>query len=68
METDPVCDMQIDEQRAIEEGRSLEWHGRTYVFCGRECKERFAKDPAAFAITFDNQTSPDGKTNEGYAG
>ena len=44
--TDPVCGMQVDEQRAA--GRS-EHRGQTYYFCSEGCKKKFDQDPEQYA-------------------
>ena len=43
---DPVCGMTIDEKDAA--GTSV-YEGKTYYFCSPNCKEKFDKDPAAYA-------------------
>jgi YHS domain-containing protein len=45
MVTDPVCKMQIDEQKAA--GRS-EYKGKTYYFCAVQCKTKFDQDPERY--------------------
>jgi YHS domain-containing protein len=42
MVVDPVCKMQIDENKAA--GKS-EYKGRTYYFCAQVCKTRFDENP-----------------------
>jgi YHS domain-containing protein len=44
--TDPVCNMQVDEQSAA--GNS-EYQGQTYYFCSPGCKQRFDQNPQQFA-------------------
>ena len=45
MMKDPVCGKQVDETRA-----PMATHGgKRYVFCGRECKQRFEANPEEFA-------------------
>ena len=46
MTTDPVCGMNVSEQRAV--GKS-EYKGRTYYFCSSRCKEQFERDPLHYA-------------------
>ena len=46
MATDPVCGMQVDEDRAA--GRA-EHGGQTYYFCSTRCLEKFRADPVAYA-------------------
>ena len=46
MVTDPVCNMQIDENKAA--GRS-EYNGKTYYFCAQSCTTRFEANPQLYA-------------------
>jgi YHS domain-containing protein len=46
MVTDPVCKMQIDENKAA--GRS-EYNGKTYYFCAPDCKKKFDEGPEKYA-------------------
>lgn len=46
MQTDPVCGMQVDEQKAA--GQS-EHQGQTYYFCSPGCKRKFDENPAEYA-------------------
>ena len=41
---DPVCNMTVDEKRAI----SAEHEGTTYYFCAQVCKDRFLADPGRY--------------------
>lgn len=45
MKRDPVCNMNIDENKAA--GKS-EYKGETYYFCSMHCKMAFDKDPEKF--------------------
>jgi YHS domain-containing protein len=45
METDPVCNMQVDPDKAA--GTS-EYQGKTYYFCSAGCKKRFDAHPAQY--------------------
>jgi YHS domain-containing protein len=45
MVTDPVCRMQIDENKAA--GKS-EYHGKTYYFCAPICKTKFDANPQQY--------------------
>jgi YHS domain-containing protein len=45
---DPVCGMNIDEDRAREEGSFLEYKGRTYFFCDPREREDFGKEPERY--------------------
>jgi YHS domain-containing protein len=42
MTKDPVCGMQIDEKNA---SATSSYQGQKYVFHGKECKEKFDKNP-----------------------
>ncbi len=46
MATDPVCNMQVDENKAA--GKS-EHKGTTYYFCSPGCKTKFDEDPGKYA-------------------
>jgi YHS domain-containing protein len=45
MAKDPVCGMQVDEQRAA--GTS-EYQGETYYFCSARCKQQFGQNPERY--------------------
>jgi YHS domain-containing protein len=45
MATDPVCKMNVDEQKAA--GKS-EYDGKTYYFCAPGCKAKFDQNPGAY--------------------
>ena len=45
MVTDPVCKMQIDENKAA--GKS-EYNGKTYYFCAQSCKTKFDANPQQY--------------------
>jgi YHS domain-containing protein len=45
MVTDPVCHMQIDENKAA--GKS-EYNGKTYYFCAKSCKMKFDESPQKY--------------------
>ena len=45
MVTDPVCKMQIDENKAA--GKS-EYGGKTYYFCALACKRKFDASPGTY--------------------
>lgn len=45
MQTDPVCGMQVDEQKAA--GQS-EYQGKSYYFCSQGCKRRFYQNPEQY--------------------
>ena len=46
MQTDPVCNMQVDEKKAA--GKSS-YQGRDYYFCSAACKTKFDKNPGQYA-------------------
>lgn len=46
MVVDPVCAMQVDEQRA---GQFLEYQHRMYYFCSEGCKREFQRHPEDYA-------------------
>ena len=46
METDPICKMTVDPDKAA--GKS-EYEGRTYYFCSAGCKKRFDTNPSQYA-------------------
>ena len=45
MATDPVCKMQVDENKAA--GKS-EYNGKTYYFCAAVCKRKFDEAPEKY--------------------
>jgi YHS domain-containing protein len=45
MVTDPVCKMQIDENKAAAKS---EYNGKTYYFCAPICKTKFDKEPQKY--------------------
>jgi YHS domain-containing protein len=45
MAIDPVCQMQVDEQRAA--GKS-DFEGKTYFFCAVGCKAKFDQNPRKY--------------------
>jgi len=45
MAKDPVCNMEVDEEKA----KATTTHkGKTYYFCAKACKERFEREPEKF--------------------
>jgi len=46
MSIDPVCNMQVDENKAA--GKS-EYKGKTYYFCALACKRKFDETPEKYA-------------------
>ncbi|HEY9215046.1 MAG TPA: YHS domain-containing protein, partial [Ancylobacter sp.] len=45
MAKDPVCGMQVAEDRAA---ATAQHAGKTFYFCSSRCHDRFVADPAAF--------------------
>ncbi len=45
---DPVCRMNIDEDRAKAQGNLREYKGTSYYFCSPECRDEFAKYPERY--------------------
>ncbi len=49
IELDPVCGQVVDLDLASEHDLTLEFEGRDYAFCGRECRTRFEHEPKRYA-------------------
>jgi YHS domain-containing protein len=49
----PVCDLQVDDDEALEQGLTAEYEDVFYYFSSQDCKERFESDPQRYA----NQTN-----------
>jgi Cu(I)/Ag(I) efflux system membrane fusion protein len=47
---DPVCGMTVDPQEAAAAGRQAEYKSTTYYFCSDDCKQKFDKEPAKYAV------------------
>jgi YHS domain-containing protein len=47
MRTDPVCGMEVDENKTPQELRS-EHLGHYFYFCSKECKEAFDRSPQQY--------------------
>ena len=45
MAIDPVCKMQVDENKAA---GSSEFNGKTYYFCALSCKAKFDANPRQY--------------------
>ena len=45
MAIDPVCGMEVDEERAPYKS---EYNGKTYYFCSAACKSDFDSDPEQY--------------------
>ena len=46
MTKDPVCGMQVDENKAP---ATSSYQGKQYSFCGQDCKNKFDRDPQYYA-------------------
>jgi YHS domain-containing protein len=46
MTKDPVCGMQVDENKAP---ATSFYQGKMYSFCGQECKDKFDRQPQRYA-------------------
>ena len=44
MATDPVCQMVVEQEKAV----SAEWNGQTYYFCAKGCRDEFLANPPEF--------------------
>ncbi|MCR4432441.1 MAG: YHS domain-containing protein [Caldiserica bacterium] len=47
MAIDPVCGMEVDEQKAQ---FKTEYKGKSYYFCSRSCLSTFTQDPDKFLL------------------
>jgi Cu+-exporting ATPase len=45
MQTDPVCGMQVDDQKATAKSQ---FQGTNYFFCSDECKRKFDQQPQQY--------------------
>ena len=45
MHTDPVCGMQVDDQRSPAKS---EYQGTDYYFCSNDCKRKFDQQPGQY--------------------
>lgn len=57
---DPVCGMTVDPSKAV--GKS-EFHGKTYYFCSKTCKEKFDRNPEPFVGLSAQATQKDTETD-----
>jgi len=48
MAKDPVCGMEVDEEKAP---AKMEYKNKMYYFCCNICKEKFEKEPAKYTKT-----------------
>lgn len=45
MAEDPICGMDVDEEKAE---YKTEYEGKTYYFCAPGCKEKFEEEPEKY--------------------
>ena len=45
MAIDPVCKMEVDEEKAA---ATVEYKGKTYYFCAPGCKTAFEREPEKY--------------------
>jgi Cu(I)/Ag(I) efflux system membrane fusion protein len=45
---DPVCGMEVDQQKSIASGKVSEYKGVSYYFCSEQCKHQFEAAPARY--------------------
>ena len=46
MQTDPVCGMRVDDQKATAKSQ---FQGSNYYFCSDDCKRKFDQQPQQYA-------------------
>lgn len=49
---DPVCAMEVEEKTA---SQKLNYGGRTYYFCSKDCKREFEENPEDYSYEFDDE-------------
>ena len=54
---DPVCGMEVDEEKARAEGRVSVYQGKTFFFCAAGCKGSFDRDPKAYVARHSGATA-----------
>ena len=66
MQTDPVCGMQVDDQKATAKSQ---FQGKNFVFCSDECKRKFDQQPQQYASKAGRaQTGGSGGQSGGQSG
>jgi YHS domain-containing protein len=50
MKKDPVCKKEIKDSK-----HQAKFRGKDYCFCSRDCKEKFEKSPASYAVIDDSE-------------
>jgi YHS domain-containing protein len=46
---DPVCGERVEPEEAATHSLMVEYEGRQYVFCGKDCRARFEHAPTRYA-------------------
>jgi YHS domain-containing protein len=49
IEVDPVCGAIVDLDDAEQRDLALEYEGRSYTFCGSDCRSRFEQRPERYS-------------------
>ncbi len=57
MTKDPVCGMQVDENKAA---ATSSHQGKKYSFCGQDCKNKFDQQPQRYAESTQQGSSQQG--------
>ena len=65
MQTDPVCGMQVDDQRATAKSQ---FQGTNYYFCSDECKRKFDQQPQQYASKASKAGGGQGGGQQGRGG
>ncbi len=52
MKKDPVCGMQVDDQKAT---ATSTHKGERFAFCGQDCKNKFDQDPDRYRQSTQSQ-------------
>jgi len=56
MAIDPVCNMQVDEERAA---ATSQYMGKTFYFCAPGCKKAFDEDPEKYLTEGTEEERPE---------
>jgi YHS domain-containing protein len=63
MTKDPVCGMQVDENKAP---ATSSYQGKQYAFCGQECKDKFDEQPERYAHSKPEQSKKQSKPEHAH--
>jgi YHS domain-containing protein len=55
---DPLCGMDVDENKASAAGRVSEYRGKKYCFCSDGCKQKFDTEPERFLQKLPERQAP----------